>query len=180
MFGIKKGGDIVFCKNCGEPLQDGWVTCPKCSQPITEKPIGIIPSKSQPSTEKAIATVISIVLIVGLFFWIDSGFNKVSTSFTQNSSKIEGERAIERSGLMVIKSWSENGMTKGEVKNTTDKTYRYAEVTVKYYSTDGKLIETKIANNTNVGAGETWVFSVYQPRVEGTFKIDGVTGKWAQ
>ncbi len=49
---------------------------------------------------------------------------------------------------------------KGKARNVGNSTLSTVSITVKYYDSDGNLIDTSSAVNQNLGAGQTWDFFV--------------------
>ena len=62
----------------------------------------------------------------------------------------------------------ENGMSQvtGEVKSLEK--IDYLEASAKFYNADGKVIYSSMTNILDLGAGETWDFTIYGPTEEVT------------
>lgn len=176
----------MFCRKCGNQLQDGWVACPKCG----EKMLEAVPATAKPEPQKPDPPSTLVQLIIGIaivsfigymggnLFSSSKPVSNVEAQAAQDAKQAQENRLGESNGLFVLRHHSEDGQTKGEVRNNTDRTYRYVEVRVQYYDNSGRLVASRISNTANLRPGEIWAFSVYQPDDASKYQIDGVKGRW--
>ena len=64
----------------------------------------------------------------------------------------------------------------GIVKNNTNKKYSYIQITFALFDKDGNKVGTAMANENNIGAGETWKFKAIALEDFSTYKLDEITG----
>ena len=64
----------------------------------------------------------------------------------------------------------------GIVKNNTSKKYSYVQITFALFDKAGNKVGTAMANENNIGAGETWKFEALALKDFSTYKLDEITG----
>lgn len=64
----------------------------------------------------------------------------------------------------------------GIVKNNTTKKYSYVQITFNLYDKDGNKVGTALANENDLGAGETWKFEAIGFDDFATYKLNEIIG----
>lgn len=65
----------------------------------------------------------------------------------------------------------------GVVKNNTDKTYEYLQITFTLYDADGNVVDTAFTNVNNIKPGQTWKFeAMYFEESAVRWELDEITG----
>lgn len=167
----------MFCKKCGQQIDDGWVACPKCGASTIQEALPDSKKKEHTSTQKVFGVIVGIAVAFFTFSSLSSVGSKPTPPVPTAPSKQAGQ-VSEANGLIVMDQRSEAGQTKGDIKNVSEKTYRYIQVRVQYYDAGGKLVASRLSNAANLKPGETWAFSVYQPDGASTYKVETPTGNW--
>lgn len=62
-------------------------------------------------------------------------------------------------------SMAETVSVEGRAENTSDETFSYVEIRVRFYNEDGDLIESFLDNINDFESGQTWAFSVQYPGI---------------
>jgi len=176
----------MFCRKCGNQLQDDWVACPKCGENVLPCVVNETPAKPvKPESPPAFVQLIigiAIVSVIGYMggnlFYSSKPVSNIEAQAAQDAKYAQENKLTEANGLFILNHRSENGQTKGDIRNNTDRTYRYVEVRVQYYDDSGRLVASRISNTANLRPGEVWGFSVYQPEDATKYKMDGVKGRW--
>lgn len=131
---------MKICKDCGTEVSKSAKMCPKCGR------------KLQHNTLRIILGI--LIIIIGIGAIAGGGENSVPTSTSNNSTKekftlVSDERTTDSLGTTYIK---------GEIKNNTDKSYSYVQVTFNLYDTDGAQLGTAVDNINNLEPNATWKY----------------------
>lgn len=131
---------MKICKDCGTEVSQSAKMCPKCGR------------KLQHNTLRVILGI--LIIIIGIGAIAGGGQNSVQTSTSNNSTKekftlVSDERTTDSLGTTYIK---------GEIKNNTDKSYSYVQVTFNLYDTDGAQLGTAVDNINNLEPNATWKY----------------------
>lgn len=131
---------MKICKDCGTEVSKSAKMCPKCGR------------KLQHNTLRVILGI--LIIIIGIGAIAGGGQNSVQTSTSNNSTKekftlVSDERTTDSLGTTYIK---------GEIKNNTDKSYSYVQVTFNLYDTDGAQLGTAVDNINNLEPNATWKY----------------------
>ena len=131
---------MKICKDCGTEVSQSAKMCPKCGR------------KLQHNTLRVILGI--LIIIIGIGTIAGGGQNSVQTSTSNNSTKekftlVSDERTTDSLGTTYIK---------GEIKNNTDKSYSYVQVTFNLYDTDGAQLGTAVDNINNLEPNATWKY----------------------
>ena len=97
--------------------------------------------------------VISFVIALCIFLWmiIPSGGDNL------RSNKLE---PVQQASMSVEESFGCYYVTiTGSAKNASKRTMDYVSITFTLYDSAGNVVGTAIANQSGLGAGETWVYS---------------------
>lgn len=130
--------------------------------------------------------LIVLVVIVGLI-WIAASQDtttptKTPTTNTTTSKTSTASKTTTSSkkGLELVESSSErneygNLFITGTIKNHSNKTYIYVQVTFNLYDDSGAQVGTTMANTNNLEAGGTWKFKALVSEDNATkYKFTGI------
>lgn len=144
------------CKYCKTEIDAKAKICPNCKKKQGHK-VGLIIF--------IIAVVIFIICIVA------GGGNK--NTETEKFTIVEGtENGYADSGNIFY-------YIEGTIKNNTDKTYSYLQVTYNVYDSQGNNLGTCLANNNNIEANGTWKFKAIcsgEAKNISSYKLAEITG----
>jgi len=128
------------CKYCQSEISKKAKICPNCR-------------KKQNKFPTWLRIVLGLlVVIIGLSAL--TGNNETNT----NGSKKEKFTVIEGTEKGYADEMNMFYYIEGTVKNNTDKTYDYLQVTYNVYDKDDNNLGTCLANNNNIEANGTWKF----------------------
>lgn len=168
----------MFCKKCGRQIDDDWVACPKCGASTIQEVLPDSKKKEHSPTQKVFGVIAGIAVAFFTFSLLSSGGSNSTPAIPATPATRAAGQVTEANGLIITDQRSEAGQTKGDVKNVSEKTYRYIQVRIQYYDAGGKLVASRLSNAANLKPGETWAFSVYQPDGASTYKVEPPTGNW--
>lgn len=144
------------CKYCKTEIDAKAKICPNCKKKQGPK-IGLI-----------IFIIIIAIFIIG-----------IATSGNDKKTKIEKFTIVEGTEKGYADSSNIFYYIEGTVKNNTDKTYSYLQVTYNVYDTEGNNLGTCLANNNNVEANGTWKFKAIcsgETKNISSYKLAEITG----
>ena len=108
---------MKICKDCGTEVSKSAKTCPKCGKKLKHTGLRIILGV--------------IILILGICLLTSGGSNNTTLTSNQQQEKfslISDNKATDAIGTTYIE---------GEIKNNTNKTYSYVQVTFNLYDANG-------------------------------------------
>lgn len=147
------------CKDCGNEISKTAKTCPKCGR------------KLKHTGRNAILGIVIAILAISI---MSSGGDN-NTTPTSNQQKQEKFTLISDS-----KTTDMLGTTyiEGEIKNNTDKTYSYVQVTFNLYDVNGAQLGTAVDNINNLEPNGTWKYKAIGLVTEdvATYKFVEITG----
>ncbi|MGP1410396.1 MAG: FxLYD domain-containing protein [Peptoanaerobacter stomatis] len=152
------------CNTCGADIATSAKTCPSCGA-----------SNKKSIFKKSWFWIIIIIIISSYDFQIaENDTSKTSTTSGKYTETVAENKEtvveeIENPNLIDGKFELLNGETTllndgyftyivGSLRNTTDKTYSYAQITFNIYDADGAQIDTAMDNINNWEAGGIWKF----------------------
>lgn len=156
---------MKICKDCGTEVSKSAKMCPKCGR------------KLQHNTLRIILGI--LIIIIGIGAIAGGGENSVPTSTSNNSTSnnstkekftlVSDERTTDSLGTTYIK---------GEIKNNTDKSYSYVQVTFNLYDADGAQLGTAVDNINNLEPNATWKYKALGLITEkvSSYKLVEITG----
>lgn len=136
------------CKECGAEISSGAKTCPNCGK-----------DQRNFFAKHKILTFVLFVVIIGVVATSTGGGNNNTT--TPGSSNTTQTQKQEKFTLLSDERTTDSiGTTyiEGEIKNNTDKTYTYVQVTFNLYDANGAQLGTAIDNINNLEANGTWKY----------------------
>jgi len=163
-----------YCSDCGKELIENADFCVRCGKAINK-----IQNQSQNKKKKKPAWLIvigCIILIIGIFSTLSSFMDYVSTD---ENSKTEKFTIVEGTEKGYADSANIFYYIEGTIKNNTDKTYSYLQVTYNVYDSEGNNLGTCLANNNNVEANDTWKFKAIcsgETKNISSYKLAEITG----
>ncbi len=125
---------MKICKDCGTEVSKSAKTCPKCGKKLTHTGLRVILG--------------IVVIIIGI------------CAMASNSSTPTSSQAEKFTLLSDTKITDSIGTTyiEGEIKNNTDKTYSYVQVTFNLYDASGAQLGTAVDNINNLEPNATWKY----------------------
>ena len=147
------------CKECGNEVSSKGV-CPKCGKD----------QRSFFVKHKAI-TFLLVVVILGTIIGM-AGENSSTPTSIQEQEKftlVSDDKTTDGFGTTYIQ---------GEIKNNTDKTYSYVQVTFNLYDANGAQIGTAMDNINNLEPNSTWKYKAlgYVTENVASYKFVEITG----
>lgn len=164
----------MFCRKCGNEVQDDWVACPKCGDHFISIPQTTATQSAAKKTFNGMKIVFQIFLLLLFFYAVTS----IEAAWSDTKKAAEIMKNSEQTGLSLLSHKSENGYTVGEVRNDSKKTYITASVRVKYYDEKGNVIKDGVDIVSHLNPGETWKFKVFEPKEPGKYTIEEPKGRW--
>ena len=132
---------MTHCKECGEEISKSAKTCPKCGK------------KQKNSTLRIILGIIIVIIAIGVI--AGSGNNSTNNS-TGNTTTVATEKFTLVSSEMTSDSYGT--YVEGTIKNNTDKSYSYVQVTFNLFDSEGNQLGTAIDNINNFQPNSTWKY----------------------
>lgn len=129
---------MKFCKECSAEISKSAKICPKCGK--KQKRGGFF------------RVLLGIfILIIGVALLAGDTSTPTPTSTSTNTEKFT---------LVSDKMTTEYGTSyiEGEIKNNTDKTYNYVQVTFNLYDKSGAQLGTAVDNINNLEPNGTWKY----------------------
>lgn len=129
------------CKECGNEISSSAKTCPNCGK------------KQGNPIIAAIVIILAIIIIVGI----------VGSEPSTTVDPVTGQTITKEKFTLESHSgaYDEAGFAfyiEGTIKNNTDKTYSYAQVTFNVYDETGAQVGTAIDNINNLEPNGTWKY----------------------
>lgn len=124
------------CKECGADISSSAKKCPKCGKRLSYT---------------GLCVLLGIILfIIILIYAISLPFSSSLTSSSDSFSLLEVTNSYyDGYGAYYIE---------GSIKNNTNQTYRYVEVTFLLYDADGNQLGTATTNVTDIEPNAIWKF----------------------
>jgi len=162
----------MHCRSCGAQLQDDWIACPKCAQPIEQKPTISTSPPTEPSIPKKPASKLP-VFFLGLallaFFSFQEIIDKKSATPSETSQelfssenvfiiRIEGTAGLPFKGSYTIVTTEGLTMTQplnGKVPASYVVKADFVSATLQKQADDGILRIDLNKNGRNVRSAET-------------------------
>lgn len=171
----------MFCPNCGKDAGTAKF-CPECGTPITQASVTpetppIINQTPPPKPKKKTGCLIAFLLF---FIFIGFGIGSIPDSAHSSGSGSGSSTTQQTPKLEVLDhSTVSDGYVRyvsGHIKNNTNKTYSYVQVSINLYD-DGTLVGSTLDNVNNLEPGATWEFKavILQDNAD-QYKITEVTG----
>ena len=156
---------MKVCQDCGTELSSKAKICPKCGRD----------QRSFYNKHKVLMIIFAIICLGAIGAALGGGDtnNTIPTS-TQIEQK-------EKFTLVSHKKTTDSlGTTwiEGEIKNNTDKSYSYVQVTFNLYDKDGNQLGTAMTNINNLEPNATWKYKaigLVTEKVE-SYKLVEITG----
>lgn len=157
---------LKICKECGAEISKSAKVCPKCGK-----------SQKNFFQRHIILTVILVILVLGIIVGATGDINNTNNdtnsiktnSSTEKFSLISDEISTDSFGTTYIE---------GEIKNNTDKTYSYVQVTFNLYDSNGAQIGTAVDNINNLEPKGVWKYKAMGLTTEkvASYKFVEITG----
>lgn len=153
------------CKECGTEISKSAKECPKCGK-----------SQKNFFQKHIVLTVILIIVALGV---VAGAGGEIDTS-SPNSNPIKTNTESEKFSLVSDKLTTDGFGTyiKGEIKNNTDKSYSYVQVTFNLYDSSGAQLGTAIDNINNLEPNGVWKYKAVGLTTEkvSSYKFVEITG----
>lgn len=156
------------CKSCEKLISKKTKVCPHCGR--DDRPL---------AQRNPLAGCLVTILLFGFFIFIIPTIISDFSPSTSSSSKTERFSLINDNSY---RGYSDgfSFYIEGKIKNNTNKTYSYAQVTFNLYDKDGVQLGTAMANINNFEANGTWKFKAISLTSENSkvksFKLAEITG----
>lgn len=151
---------MKVCKDCGTELSSKAKICPKCG--LDQRNFFI---------KHKVLTFILVVMVLGIAIGATGGNNTIPTSTEQleKFTLLSDKRTTDSLGTTYIE---------GEIKNNTDKTYSYVQVTFNLYDANGAQLGTALDNINNLEPNSTWKYKAMGLVTEevASYKLVEITG----
>ena len=180
---------MKYCSKCGSGLADEAVVCNKCGC-APERIQQIVDSQEYEPQEKKksmhgclkafliVVGIAVIIMIIGIastagdsdYSSSDTGGSSQSSSDNKPNLEVYDETKCVREGYGLV-------YIVGGVKNNSDKTYGYVQVSFNLYDKSGNQIGTAMDNTNYLGPGKIWKFKAlcFEDNFA-TYKLVDVTG----
>lgn len=132
---------LKMCKECGTEVSSKGI-CPKCGKD----------QKNFFLKHKIISFILIIVVIVVIGGIAGGNKGTIPTTSTQENERfslVTDNKTTDSIGTTYIE---------GEIKNNTDKSYSYVQVTFNLFDESGAQLGTAVANINNLEANGTWKY----------------------
>nr|DAF60461.1 MAG TPA: zinc-ribbon domain protein [Myoviridae sp. ctLq07]DAY69517.1 MAG TPA: zinc-ribbon domain protein [Caudoviricetes sp.] len=148
---------MKVCKDCGTEVSKSAKVCPKCGKKLKHTALRVILG--------------ILVIIIGIGALASGGENTTPTSNNQQEkfTLVSDKKVIDSLGTTYIE---------GEIKNNTNKTYSYVQVTFNLYDANGAQLGTAVDNINNLEPNSTWKYKAIGLVTEkvSTYKFVEITG----
>lgn len=172
----------MICPKCG--LDAGTSNfCPKCGANLAQWEAGTpAPKKKKHTALKIVVAIFAVIIVIGIIGSIGGESNDdtpTPTTPTSNEpatvSPSEKPENLEVLDHTIVTEGTLRHIT-GHIKNNTQKTYSYLQVSINLYKDDA-LVGSTLDNVNNLGPGETWEFDalIWDDSAD-SYKIIEVTG----
>ena len=149
---------MKICKDCGAEVSKSAKVCPKCGKKLKNT---------------VLWTILGIlVIVIGIGAIASGGDSSVQTSNNNKQEKftlISDKKTTDAAGTTYIE---------GEIKNNTDKSYSYVQVTLNLYDDNGAQLGTAVDNINNLEPNATWKYKALGLVTEkvSSYKLVEITG----
>ena len=139
------------CKNCGAELSSDAKVCVKCGK-----------DQRNFFAKHKVLSFLILVVIIGVVATSTGGENTTTSTdgSSTNTNFIQTPKQEKFTLMSDTKTTDVLGTTyiEGEIKNNTDKTYSYVQVTFNLYDANGAQLGTALDNINNLEANGTWKY----------------------
>ena len=136
---------LIKCKECGNQVSSKAEACPNCGTTLKKKKIGCL---------SAIGAVFLIFIVFGI---IDSISDVSSDNIVAGSSSSTPKIEVVNFGWETGEFG--NRVLKGTVRNNTTKQYKYVQIEINLYDSNGTQVGSTLANVNNLEPNGSWQFS---------------------
>ena len=172
----------MICPKCGSDAGESNF-CPKCGTNLTRVEAGVAaPKKKKHTALKIVVSIFAIIFVIGIIGSIGGSSNTNSQTPPVTSSDEPGtdSTVTQQQDLEVLDhTTTVDGYVRyvsGHVKNNTQKTYSYVQVSINLYKGDA-LVGSTLDNVNYLGPGETWEFeAIILDDSADSYRIMEVTG----
>lgn len=149
---------MKVCKDCGTKVSKSAKVCPKCGKRLKNTVLRVILG--------------ILVIVIGIGAIASGGDSSVQTSNNNKQEKftlISDKKTTDAVGTTYIE---------GEIKNNTDKSYSYVQVTFNLYDDNGAQLGTAVDNINNLEPNATWKYKALGLVTEkvSSYKLVEITG----
>lgn len=149
---------MKVCKDCGAEVSKSAKECPKCGKKLKHTALRVILG--------------IVIVIIGVVALVGDTSNTTTTSSQPQQEKfslVSDKKTTDGIGTTYIQ---------GEIKNNTDKSYSYVQVTFNLYDSKGAQLGTAMDNINNLDANATWKYKAIGLVSEkvATYKLVEITG----
>lgn len=147
------------CKECGADVSSSAKVCPQCGKKLKHTGLRVFLGL--------------IVVLFALGALASMGGNTTQTSSQtkpqENFTLVSDKRVTDSIGTTYIE---------GEIKNNTNKSYTYVQVTFNLYDADGNQLGTAVANINNLEPNGTWKYKAIglTSQAVSSYKFVEITG----
>ncbi len=149
---------MKVCKDCGTEVSKSAKVCPECGKRLKNTVLRVILG--------------ILVIVIGIGAIASGGDSSVQTSNNNKQEKftlISDKKTTDAAGTTYIE---------GEIKNNTDKSYSYVQVTFNLYDDNGAQLGTAVDNINNLEPNATWKYKALGLVTEkvSSYKLVEITG----
>jgi hypothetical protein len=149
---------MKVCKDCGTEVSKSAKVCPECGKRLKNTVLRVILG--------------ILVIVIGIGAIASGGDSSVQTSNNNKQEKftlISDKKTTDAVGTTYIE---------GEIKNNTDKSYSYVQVTFNLYDDNGAQLGTAVDNINNLEPNATWKYKALGLVTEkvSSYKLVEITG----
>ena len=143
------------CKECGAEISKSAKVCPKCGKKLKNSLLRVLLG--------------IFIMIIGIGMIASGGDSEQTNSNQEKFTLLSDTKIVDSIGTTYIE---------GEIKNNTDKTYSYVEVTFNLYDENGAQLGTAIDNINNLEPNATWKYKAIGLATEkvATYKLVEISG----
>ena len=169
----------MLCPKCGKDVGEARF-CPDCSTEIKQEEIYKSSNPKEKMSPKKRRGCLTSIIIFFVFICILSAViaNSETTANVADSGETEQTQTLPDLELIDYSDESD-GLLRyvvGHIKNNTNRTYSYVQVSINLYD-NGTQVGSTFANVNNLEAGSTWEFKALITENSATeYKIADISG----
>ncbi len=177
---VEKRGQYMFCSNCGKEIKDGSKFCDGCGASVEGGADNASLRSEQPKKKmhgclKAFLIFIGISFVFGIIGSLHDSSGQSQTPVSTNTVQKKADLELVESSFCQL-DYGVKGVC-GTIKNNSDKTYSYAQVSINLYDASENLIGSTLANINNLAPQKQWKFqAIISEDNPASYKVEDITG----
>lgn len=168
----------MFCPKCGKDIGEAKY-CPHCGSAVEQgEDVKGLPAVGRKSSKKRGCLASVMIFLIFVFFSFAIILNSETNLNVDEPAGTEENQSLQDLELVDHSTESDGGLryVVGHIKNNTEKTYAYVQVSINLYN-DGTQVGSTLANVNNLEPGGTWEFKALISQDSATeYKIADISG----